>query len=505
MAASRLDYQNLFGSSDEESDGDEGEQQQQSTSTAVPKASSGPSTIKPSALGKSSDDSSSDEDSSEEDEHLSAKKRLQQKGVPLASSSDEESDNEEEGDVPRPAGKARTTGSEALRRATADFDDEEEEEEPRRTSVLPDLSSDGNSSSSGSESESSDDEGDSRRRKRGAEKRKHRLKTKGKRPSKGIDKGRDGRGKAGKQVRDRGQGADEDGGGAAAGTPGRGAASEPRRAARELTAVEQALASFKRNRIQKLPDAQVQEMTQRLITLMETAAKEDRQALLQHRPATQKLKRLTEVLDLLRSKHLQGALVDNGQVLGLIRLWLQPLPDKSLPLYAVRTPLIDYLVTARVEVHRLKESGIGRVIQQLKKHPEETVENKAKLTEIVDNWSRLITGKGTTLKSRTSEEEVEGRQGPAEREGGEGGFIMSTTSRGVVIPIRTGFNFKKVALTFREEFDRGQGKEDEAMEVAEREPRDGSESRTNRVRKALKDMGRAGGKKLRHESVQHGH
>ncbi|EKU20314.1 iws1 family protein, partial [Nannochloropsis gaditana CCMP526] len=378
MAASRLDYQNLFGSSDEESDGDEGEQQQQSTSTAAPKASSGSSTIKPSALGKSSDDSSSDEDSSEEDEHLSAKKRLQQKGVPLASSSDEESDNEEEGDVPRPAGKARTTGSEALRRATADFDDEEEEEEPRRPNVLPDLSSDGNSSSSGSESESSDDEGDSRRRKRGAEKRKHRLKTKGKRPSKGVDKGRDGRGKAGKQVRDRGQGADEDGG-AAAGT---GAASEPRRAARELTAVEQALASFKRNRIQKLPDAQVQEMTQHLITLMETAAKEDRQALLQHRPATQKLKRLTEVLDLLRSKHLQGALVDNGQVLGLIRLWLQPLPDKSLPLYAVRTPMIDYLVTARVEVHRLKESGIGRVIQQLKKHPEETVENKAKLTEI---------------------------------------------------------------------------------------------------------------------------
>lgn len=49
------------------------------------------------------------------------------------------------------------------------------------------------------------------------------------------------------------------------------------------------------------------------------------------------------------------------------------------------------------------------------------------------------------------------------------------------------------ALTFREEFDRGQGKEDEAMEVAEREPRGDGESRASKVRKALKDMGRKGG------------
>ena len=84
--------------------------------------------------------------------------------------------------------------------------------------------------------------------------------------------------------------------------------------------------------------------------------------------------------------------------------------------------------------------------------------------------------------------------------------MVSTTARGVVIPIRTGFNFQKVALTFKEEFDRGQGKDDEAMEVVERAERgDGVESRTTRVRKALKDMSRGGSKKLRHESVKHGH
>jgi len=528
MAANQ-DYNNLFGSSDEESgDEEEAEEQEQQQKPAAPASAPAqaarPAAAAASATGGDASSSSEDESSDDEDERLSAKKRLQKRGVPLASLSSDESESEDEEEAAaaaaaRPAPKARTTGNDALKRATADFDEEEEEEDDRarKSRAPPDLSSDGNSSSSSSssgESDSSDDEGDSRRRKKGALKKKKSTKTKNKRIAKGGGE-KEKEAKAPKAKNERVRREDEDGeeddGAGGSSSQGGVGGGDSRRAGRELTVVEQALASFKRNRSQKLPDKQVQDMTQRLIEVMEVAAKEDRQAMAQHRPATQKLKRLTEVLDLLRSKHLQGALVDNGQLLGLIKQWLQPLPDKSLPLFAVRTPLIDYLLTARVEVHRLKESGVGRVIQQLKKHPEETVENKAKLTEIVDNWSRLITGKGTTLKSRTSEEEMEGREArqaqQAKANAGGGGFIMSTTARGVVIPIRTGFNFKKVALTFREEFDRGQGKEDEAMEVNEREPgrEGGVESRTSRVRKALKDMGKGGSKKLRHESVRHGH
>ena len=38
-------------------------------------------------------------------------------------------------------------------------------------------------------------------------------------------------------------------------------------------------------------------------------------------------------------------------------------------------------------------SQIGAVIQKLSKHKDETPENKRKLKEIIDNWSRLLTGK----------------------------------------------------------------------------------------------------------------
>lgn len=51
-----------------------------------------------------------------------------------------------------------------------------------------------------------------------------------------------------------------------------------------------------------------------------TNEQEDRLALAQGRPGLSKVSKLQDVLDLLRSKHLQGALVDNGQLLGLIKV-----------------------------------------------------------------------------------------------------------------------------------------------------------------------------------------
>jgi hypothetical protein len=165
---------------------------------------------------------------------------------------------------------------------------------------------------------------------------------------------------------------------------GSGATAAARRPGRELSVVEQALQKLKRNRAAKLPEKEVQERTQRLIDIMEAAAKvgrygwdehvctltmtaqhscmseseyvcrcrattkpqnptqqEDRLALAQGRPGLSKVSKLQDVLDLLKSKHLQGALVDNGQLLGLIKARLSfshhflkmiSLPPINLPL-----------------------------------------------------------------------------------------------------------------------------------------------------------------------------
>ncbi len=67
---------------------------------------------------------------------------------------------------------------------------------------------------------------------------------------------------------DEGPGSDSDRGGR-----GAGATAAARRPGRELSVVEQALQKLKRNRGTKLPEKEVQERTQRLIDIMEAAAK----------------------------------------------------------------------------------------------------------------------------------------------------------------------------------------------------------------------------------------
>lgn len=71
-------------------------------------------------------------------------------------------------------------------------------------------------------------------------------------------------------------------------------------------------------------------------------------------------------------------------------------------------------------------------------------QTRARLGEIIDNWSRLITGKGTHVKTEYDQEGNNiANRGGAGAPGGDG-YIYAKTSRGVEIPIRPGFNFKKV-------------------------------------------------------------
>lgn len=45
-------------------------------------------------------------------------------------------------------------------------------------------------------------------------------------------------------------------------------------------------------------------------------------------------------------------------------------------------------------------SEIGRVVQLLSKHHDETTENKTRLGEIIETWSRLLTGKNSNRHIR---------------------------------------------------------------------------------------------------------
>lgn len=108
------------------------------------------------------------------------------------------------------------------------------------------------------------------------------------------------------------------------------------------------------------------------------------------RPAIQKRKMLKVVRSTLLRMDLFEALLDNG-MMSAISDWLAPLPDKSLPALEVRSTLLKILEGyPRLEQGILKQSGLGKAVMFLFKHPKELRENKLIASKLIREWSRPI-------------------------------------------------------------------------------------------------------------------
>ena len=127
-----------------------------------------------------------------------------------------------------------------------------------------------------------------------------------------------------------------------------------------------------------------------MINQMRRAADEDRQLNTNKQVALNKLKLLKSVLFELRKCHLQTAFVENGVLLSIAE-WLSPLPDQSLPHLQIRTSLLQILEQfPPLDSAMLRESGIGKVVMLLYKHPKEVRENRIKAGKLINNWARPI-------------------------------------------------------------------------------------------------------------------
>ncbi|XP_039145803.1 protein IWS1 homolog 1-like [Dioscorea cayenensis subsp. rotundata] len=127
----------------------------------------------------------------------------------------------------------------------------------------------------------------------------------------------------------------------------------------------------------------------------EVAAEEDAQLNIENQPAINKLKILPQLVEMLAKKRLQQEFLDHG-VLSVLRTWLEPLPDGSLPNVNIRTTILEILIELSLGLEnferreQLRKSGLGKMIMFLSKSDEEIKGNKKLAQAIIDKWSRPI-------------------------------------------------------------------------------------------------------------------
>ncbi|PIN20152.1 hypothetical protein CDL12_07168 [Handroanthus impetiginosus] len=167
--------------------------------------------------------------------------------------------------------------------------------------------------------------------------------------------------------------------------------------------------------------AEIALLVENVMAELEVVAEEDAELNRQGKPAINKLKKLSLLTDVLSKKQLQQEFLDHG-VLTLLKNWLEPLPDGSLPNMNIRAAVLKILNDFPIDLEQydrreqLKKSGLGKVIMFLSKSDEETTANRKLAKELVDKWSRPIFNKSTRFEDmKNFEDERAFRRPPAKK------------------------------------------------------------------------------------------
>ncbi|KAI5656376.1 hypothetical protein M9H77_25169 [Catharanthus roseus] len=172
-------------------------------------------------------------------------------------------------------------------------------------------------------------------------------------------------------------------------------------------------------------------LVENVMAELEVVAEEDAELNRQNKPAINKLKKLPLLTEVLSKKQLQQEFLDHG-VLTLLKNWLEPLPDGSLPNINIRAAILRILTDYPIDLEQydrreqLKKSGLGKVIMFLSKSDEETTSNRKLAKDLVDKWSRPIFNKSTRFEDmRNFEDERAAYRRPSSKKPMKGSGMQS--------------------------------------------------------------------------------
>ncbi|CAN6996216.1 hypothetical protein IGI04_018239 [Brassica rapa subsp. trilocularis] len=170
----------------------------------------------------------------------------------------------------------------------------------------------------------------------------------------------------------------------------------------------------KRKSVWQKTKAEIALQVEQVMANLELAVEDDVELNKQGQPATNKLTKLPILVGALSKKHLQAAFLDHG-VLSLLKNWLEPLPDGSLPNTNVRTSVLQILDDLSIILgkgegcrrEQLVKSGLAKVVMFLSRTDEETRGNRRLANDLVNKWGHMIYERSTRFEDMLSQEERE--------------------------------------------------------------------------------------------------
>ncbi|KAI3658850.1 hypothetical protein MP638_006565 [Amoeboaphelidium occidentale] len=126
-----------------------------------------------------------------------------------------------------------------------------------------------------------------------------------------------------------------------------------------------------------------------LVNEMKDAAIEDANSNSQKKPAIAKLRLLRKVTDFLNKSFLHEQLIEND-ILEAMKLWLEPLPDGSLPSLNIRQYFFEVMPKMPITTENLRNSRLGRVVMFYSKFEKETPDIRRKAADLINAWSQPL-------------------------------------------------------------------------------------------------------------------
>ncbi|KAI3404351.1 IWS1 [Candida oxycetoniae] len=148
--------------------------------------------------------------------------------------------------------------------------------------------------------------------------------------------------------------------------------------------------------LEQIDDKRVQDLKDEMIA----AANADVEKNIRGEIATEKLKMLDVVMNVLSRADMAIAILDNN-LLDAIRTWLEPLPDASMPAYQIQKDLISALENLPIKTEHLTASSIGKVLVFYQRSKRTEPQLKKIVDRLIGDWTRPLLNKSDSYRDRT--------------------------------------------------------------------------------------------------------